>query len=50
MHAIVNPEFAEDTPEDLLAFLEKFYWSPLDMERTAAGTEAPVTCRPTKGR
>jgi glycine betaine/proline transport system substrate-binding protein len=27
----VNPEFAENAPADLLAFLDNFYWTPLDM-------------------
>jgi glycine betaine/proline transport system substrate-binding protein len=31
IHTIVNPEFAENAPADLLAFLDNFYWTPLDM-------------------
>jgi glycine betaine/proline transport system substrate-binding protein len=31
IHTIVNPGFAETAPADLLAFLDNFNWTPLDM-------------------
>jgi glycine betaine/proline transport system substrate-binding protein len=31
IHTIVNPEFAESAPADLLTLLDNFYWTPLDM-------------------
>jgi len=30
-HTVLNPGFAETAPQDLMAFLDAFYWTPADM-------------------